>query len=74
MNHYELNVQGIEIQAIDIIKAKLTPDQLKGFAIGNIIKYITRAGVKPDNTELADMKKARWYLDYLIREIESNGL
>ena len=35
------------------------------FNIGNVIKYVWRAGLKHD--ELEDLRKARWYLD---REIE----
>jgi|TARA_R100000353_G_scaffold167199_1_gene129126 hypothetical protein len=36
---------------------------------GNIIKYVTRFPYK--GTALSDLKKARWYLDYLIKEEES---
>lgn len=32
-----------------------------GFALGNAVKYILRAGKKGDRIE--DLKKARWYLD-----------
>jgi hypothetical protein len=34
------------IETIEIMKAKLTPDQYKGFLLGNIIKYSTRANFK----------------------------
>jgi hypothetical protein len=35
------------------------------FSLGNVIKYISRAGKKsPDLVE--DLKKARWYLDRSI--------
>lgn len=40
-----------------------------GFIKGNIVKYVVRAGKK--STELEDLKKAKWYLDYLINEIEN---
>lgn len=36
-----------------------------GFRLGNVVKYILRAGKKGDRLE--DLKKARWYLD---REIQ----
>lgn len=39
------------------------------FHIGNVLKYILRAGKK--NSELEDLKKARWYLDRYI-ELVSN--
>jgi hypothetical protein len=39
-----------------------------GFHLGNAVKYISRAGKKGD--ELEDLKKARWYLDRLITNLE----
>lgn len=39
-----------------------------GFHLGNAIKYICRAGSK--GTELEDLKKARWYLDRYIQQLE----
>ena len=38
------------------------------FIGGNVVKYVTRAKHKGD--ELGDLKKARWYLDYLIGQLE----
>lgn len=38
------------------------------FTRGNVIKYIWRAGFKRD--ELQDLKKARWYLDREIKQLE----
>lgn len=40
------------------------------FHLGNCIKYILRAGHKEGETELDDLKKARWYLDRYITEKE----
>jgi len=51
------------IQTIDFIEAKSL-----NFHLGNVIKYISRAGKKGDNLE--DLLKAQWYLN---REIERNG-
>lgn len=34
-----------------------------GFELGQTLKYIQRAGSKPGESELTDLKKARWYLD-----------
>lgn len=39
-----------------------------GFALGNTVKYIARARHK--GNELEDLKKARWYLDHRIAELE----
>jgi|TARA_R110002020_G_scaffold13192_3_gene47619 hypothetical protein len=38
------------------------------FIEGNVVKYVTRAKHKGD--QLGDLKKARWYLDYLIKNLE----
>lgn len=41
-----------------------------GFCLGNTVKYISRAGKKDPARELEDLKKARWYLDRHISELE----
>ena len=41
------------------------------FIEGNVVKYITRAKHKGD--ELGDLKKARWYLDYLVKRLEKQN-
>lgn len=38
------------------------------FCLGNTVKYVARAGKKGD--ELEDLRKARWYLDRRISQIE----
>jgi hypothetical protein len=38
------------------------------FHLGNVVKYISRAGKKGDILE--DLKKARWYLDRKIANLE----
>lgn len=40
-----------------------------GFHIGNVVKYLSRAGKKGAAVE--DLKKARWYLDREIARLES---
>jgi len=37
------------------------------FSLGNAIKYILRAGFKPDALDIDDLKKAAWYVN---REID----
>lgn len=39
----------------------------RGFCLGNAIKYITRAGLKSEDTEIQDLMKAREYLDRYIK-------
>jgi hypothetical protein len=63
-NHYK--VGGIETW--DYLKAKLSSQALKGFALGNVIKYVSRAEHK---NKLEDLIKAKWYLDKIIQELEN---
>ena len=42
------------------------------FNLGNVIKYVWRAGVKSDDP-VEDLKKARWYLDREITRITNRG-
>lgn len=42
-----------------------------GFALGNTVKYISRAGKKDKNKELEDLKKALWYLQHHINQLEN---
>jgi hypothetical protein len=44
-----------------------------GFALGNAVKYIARAGKKSGAPTLEDLKKARWYLDHEIARLERGG-
>jgi hypothetical protein len=44
-----------------------------GFCLGNTVKYISRAGMKDPKKELEDLKKALWYLDHHIQNLEKNG-
>lgn len=51
-----------KIEVIDFIE-----DQGLSFHLGNVVKYIARAGAKGDKLE--GLKKARWYLDRYINEV-----
>jgi hypothetical protein len=48
-----------ELEAIDVIERTLTPEQFKGYLIGNFLKYRLRAGNKDD--ALQDLAKSEWY-------------
>ena len=41
-----------------------------GFHLGNTVKYISRAGLKPGEPPLKDLKKALWYLDRKVKLLE----
>lgn len=41
------------------------------FELGSAVKYIARAGKKPNESTLKDLRKARQYLDFEIEKIES---
>lgn len=40
-----------------------------GFNLGNVVKYISRAGKK--GNKLEDLKKAQWYLQREIEKLET---
>lgn len=44
-----------------------------GFAAGNVIKYLWRNGLKDGEPSLKDLKKAAWYLNDMIDQLETNG-
>jgi hypothetical protein len=39
-----------------------------GFCLGNVIKYLSRAGKKEPNREIEDLEKALWYLERHIKK------
>lgn len=62
VNHPKHYTQG-NIEVIDYIE-----DKKLGYHLGNVVKYVSRAGHK--NNALEDLKKARWYLDRMIKIME----
>ena len=42
-----------------------------GFSLGNTVKYISRAGKKGTDKELQDLRKALWYLQHHIEQLEN---
>jgi len=61
-----------KIEVIDYIE-----DKNLGFCLGNAVKYISRAGKKQDYANqdqkaktIEDIKKAIWYLERRIKEID----
>lgn len=56
------------IEAIDAIEAALSDEGFRGALKANVLKYMWRYEKKVD--PLADLRKARWYLDRLIQKVE----
>jgi hypothetical protein len=56
-------------EVIDVIE-----DWQVDFHIGNVIKYVSRAGRKTDDTEIQDLKKALWYLKRKIELLEKKDV
>lgn len=63
-SHY---TQG-KIEVIDFIE-----DQKLNYHLGNCVKYICRCFVKHKDKPSEDLKKARWYLNREIKELEKDG-
>lgn len=55
-------------EAIKVIEAHSL-----GFCLGNAVKYILRAGKKPQAPTIEDLRKARWYVDREIARLEKGG-
>ena len=66
-NHYQ-GRYGME--SIDALRNFMTDEQMKGFYLGNALKYLLRHQKK---NGLEDLKKARKNLDWLIEELENGN-
>lgn len=62
--HYNQHPSGIE--CIEIVRHM-------NFNLGNVVKYLWRAGLKDGVVDLEDLKKARWYLDDEIKRREGQS-
>ena len=60
------------ISTMDVIRAKLTPEQYKGFLLGNVMKYSLRLNFKHKKNHLRadDARKARIYSELLEKTLE----
>ena len=54
------------IEAIEAIKASMHPQEYKGYLKGNCLKYLWRYEYK---NGVEDLRKARVYLEWLIKEV-----
>lgn len=64
-DHYK-SANGIE--CIEAIESVLTPEEYLGYLRANCMKYLWRCREK--GNMLQDLKKAQWYLNRLVHEIE----
>lgn len=64
VNHPSHYTSG-EIEVIDFIE-----DQKLDFHLGNTVKYVARAGKKDPSKLVEDLKKAAWYLNRKIKQLE----
>ena len=66
VNHPPHYTQG-GIECIDAIRASMSKEQFLGYCKGNSLKYQWRYEAKGG---VEDLKKAQWYLDRMIQEIQ----
>lgn len=59
------------IECIEYLKDNMSWQGFTGYLEGNCKKYLHRWRYKKKPVE--DLKKARWYLDRLIKELETEG-
>lgn len=55
-----------KIEVIDFIE-----DQKLGFCLGNVVKYVSRAGKKDSSKTIEDLEKAKWYLEREIKNLKN---
>ncbi len=59
------------IETIDVLEAKLSPEEFQGYCLGNALKYLTRRHYKGKPFE--DMQKAHWYLTRALSCLDGDG-
>lgn len=57
------------IECIDALRASMTTEAFRGLLKGSIMQYMWRYENKGG---VEDLFKAQWYLNYLIKELESD--
>ncbi len=53
------------LQPIDVMESVFSPAEIRGFYLGNMLKYTMRAGRKPGSAASEDIGKARHYAELL---------
>lgn len=72
MTDYYKNEDGVDV--IETIIEEHGPDSAIHFCLGNVDKYLARAGKKPGESELSDLRKAYVYLDRVSGIASDRGL
>lgn len=60
------------IECIDVMQKLYGKDFVSNFCLGNAMKYLWRCDRKHE-TPIDDLKKARWYIDHIIKINEPTG-
>lgn len=68
--HHPSHYANGRFEVIDIIEDQLGIAGLRGFCLGNTLKYICRAGKKDPNKTIEDLEKAEWYLHHCIERLK----
>ena len=66
--HYQL--EGLDIEALDVIRAVLNKAEYKGYLVGNCLKYGMRASKKNGDE---DYKKLAYYAEELKRILNDSA-
>ena len=70
VNHPSHYTDG-DIEVIDYIRDKLTPEEFVGYCKGNALKYISRHGKKPTAAPAEDLRKAEVYIGWAAEALEN---
>lgn len=66
--HYK---QGRRYEVIDVLDDWFNGGRPGDFHKATAVAYIARAGLKADDPEIKDLKKAKWYLERRIAQLET---
>lgn len=67
VNHPSHYTDG-KIEVLDFIE-----DKKLGFHLGNVVKYVSRAGKKNPDKTIEDLEKAEFYLKRKIEKLKEEG-
>ena len=69
-SHYSLNAPLESAQAVDVLRASMTPEEYRGWLVGCLLTQLLRYGKK--DARLREAEKISVYADWL-RESEEDG-
>ena len=65
-----LHYSALDPEPIEAMKGWMTVEEYRGYLKGSILKYLSRAGKKVSESELDDLRKAKWFMDRLVDSLE----